>query len=273
MDGVVFGNESGPELRTIAGNWAERKLNEYNKVDALNRPHMKALLIELAMFELPIKDLAIAFNDSGHYFVITIKGYKQILVDSHWCNTFLASATRNTMLSTIKDTFTQETEGGIIKVVHMDKISDLDTSDKNSAFGTTNNNNKTRLEDRANAVVFAEKVLNAHKNVDTHNYPYMEELLIELAMFDLTCVELEVAIYDHDDHYVIAVKGYKKLINDRLWSNMFLGTHRSEMLGNISETYTQETNAYTAKIINMDKVSFTKPREPKTVSRRYRHRE
>lgn len=110
-----------PDRRTIAHAWAQSVLKDDTVTKTPDKPYMEALLTTAAMMEQPIKTLAVAINDNGDHYKVTIKGYKLLMSDKAWYLTF-EGPNRDEMLDNVTGTFTQHTDLGIIKVIHMNKI-------------------------------------------------------------------------------------------------------------------------------------------------------
>lgn len=122
-DGSDAPRTSTLSSRAIATEWAQNVLRaNTNRVKTADRPYVEAVLIAAAMYEQPIKELVVGFNDSGDdKLKISIKGYKALMNDRIWVNTFLGKH-RDELLDNVTDTFTQLTDMGVIKVIHMDKV-------------------------------------------------------------------------------------------------------------------------------------------------------
>lgn len=110
-----------PDRRAIAHQWAQSVLKEDTVTKTPDKPYMEAVLITAAMMEQPIKTLAVAINDNVDHYKITLKGYKLLMSDAGWYLTFMGP-NRDEMLDNVTGTFTQHTDVGVIKVIHMNKI-------------------------------------------------------------------------------------------------------------------------------------------------------
>jgi len=109
-----------PDRRTIAHAWAQQVLKDDSVTKAIDKPHMEAVLVTAAMMEQPMKSLAVAINDNGDHYKITLKGYKLLMDDSIWYHTF-SGPNRDEVLDNVKGTFTQDVDG-IVKVISLSKV-------------------------------------------------------------------------------------------------------------------------------------------------------
>jgi hypothetical protein len=108
---------------------------------------------------------------------------------------------------------------------------------------------------------WAEDVLKAHPFVRAQDRPYLLEVLTEVAAFEHPVKELACGINDTGgDQLNVTVKGYRKLISDRLWASIFLSRERSEMMQNVDDTFTQLTDEGAIKVIYVKKVRFNNGR-------------
>jgi len=110
-----------PDRRSIAQQWAQNVLKDDTVTKTQDKPYMEAVLTTAAMMEQPVKSLAVAINDNGDHYKITLKGYKLLMSDEIWYTTF-SGPNRDELLDNVKGTFTQHTDVGVIKVIHMNKV-------------------------------------------------------------------------------------------------------------------------------------------------------
>lgn len=264
-----------PSPRVIATLWADKILRNHPQVKRDDVPTIRATLIEAALFELPVKQLAVAINAYDSHYKITIKGYTVIMSDRRWAKLFFTD-TKAEELESVSDTFTQLTEtGGAIKVIHVDvhQASDATAAAPETLsarkyrareriakrpIGAISDEPEITIEARDNATTWAHTIMAAHPKIKVQDKPYMEALLIELGLFEQPIEELSVGIHPHEGAYRVIVKGYKSLMNDRRWANIFLADTKSEQLDNVKDTFTQRTETGGAiKVIHMDSVNFT----------------
>lgn len=110
----------GISLRMAAKEFA-KDIMKTLRVPQADSPYLEAVIIEAALFEEPMKDLAIGLNGVGTFYSITIKGYQNLIPLVRWVNTFLGQ-NRNPMLSHVIDTFVQTNDKNVMMVIQMDKI-------------------------------------------------------------------------------------------------------------------------------------------------------
>lgn len=110
-----------PDRHSIATQWAQNVLKDDNVTKPQDKPYMEAVLATAALMEQPIKSLAVAINDNGDHYKITLKGYKQLMSDEAWYLTFMGPE-RDEMLDNVRGTFTQHPVEGIVKVIHLNKV-------------------------------------------------------------------------------------------------------------------------------------------------------
>ncbi len=123
------------QARILATEWAENVLkNNEHIVKQQDRPYMLEALIQAGMFERPIRKLGCGMQDNGDIYVVTLKGYKGLMSDRLWGNIFL-SKDKNQLLKNVLDTFTQMTDIGLIKVLHIRKIKFNGAGDDDLASG------------------------------------------------------------------------------------------------------------------------------------------
>lgn len=109
-----------PDRRAIAQAWAQSVLKEDTITKPIDKPYMEAVLTTAAMMEQPMKSLAVAINDNGDHYKITLKGYK--LLHSHriWFHTF-CGPNRDELLDNVKDTYVQDVDG-VVTVIQLNKV-------------------------------------------------------------------------------------------------------------------------------------------------------
>lgn len=109
-----------PDRATIAHAWAQQVLKDDSVTKSIDRPYMEALLVTAAMMEQPMKSLAVAINDNGDHYKVTLKGYKLLMDDAIWYHTF-CGPNRDELLDNVKSTATQDVDG-IVKVITLSKV-------------------------------------------------------------------------------------------------------------------------------------------------------
>jgi len=109
-----------PDRRSIAHAWAQSVLKDDSVTKPIDKPYMEAVLVTAAMMEQPMKSLAVAINDNGDHYKITLKGYK--LLHSHriWYHTF-CGPNRDELLDNVKDTYVQDVDG-VVTVIQLNKV-------------------------------------------------------------------------------------------------------------------------------------------------------
>ena len=118
--------------QAIAAGWAEEVIKKNPQVKQVDRPYVLAVLTEAAFFERPIKELACGINVDDDMIVITLKGYRNLMNDKAWYSVFLSSQ-RSDELKRVSDTFTQMTDNGLIKVIHVTRVVLQNSVRKNTA--------------------------------------------------------------------------------------------------------------------------------------------
>lgn len=109
------------ENRLLAKEWARDIMKTLNAPIA-DRPFVEAVLVEAALFENPIKELAIGINEIGPLINITIKGYENMIDLVSWVNLFMSNH-RDKMLTRVCNTFLQTPpDEGAILVIQMEKV-------------------------------------------------------------------------------------------------------------------------------------------------------
>lgn len=114
------------------------------------------------------------------------------------------------------------------------------------------------LQARILATEWAEKIMkdNAEKLMQADR-PYVLATLIEAGMFERPIKKLACGITDSGDLYAITLKGYKNLMSDKLWGNIFLSKEKSQLLKNVKDTFTQMTDDGLIKVIHVEKIKFS----------------
>jgi len=112
-----------PDRRAIATAWAQSVLKEDTVTKSQDKPYMEAVLATAALMEQPIKSLAVAINDCGDHYKITLKGYKLLMSDATWYLTF-NGPNRDEMLDNVTGTYTQTPPDatGPVKVIQLNKV-------------------------------------------------------------------------------------------------------------------------------------------------------
>lgn len=149
---ILFQNELGmdeeiirPDRRAVAAAWAQNVLKDDNVTKSLDKPYMEAVLTMAAMMEQPMKTLAVAINDCGEHYNITLKGYKLLMSDRIWFHTF-CGPNRDQLFDNVKETYTQDVDG-IVKVIKMDKVKFQTPSLSNSALSHRHSSGMTVKEE------------------------------------------------------------------------------------------------------------------------------
>lgn len=76
---------AGVDYRSLATSWAQNVLTAATMVKSHDKPHVLAVLVEVAMMELPVKALSIAINETPDDYAIVVKGIKgYINIDDWW---------------------------------------------------------------------------------------------------------------------------------------------------------------------------------------------
>ena len=109
------------EARIAAKEWTANIMNTLN-VPAGDRPYIQAVLMEAALFEDPAKDLSIGLNEVGDMYMITIKGYENMIDIVTWVELFMGRE-RDDMLCRVTRTFVQTPPNeGAMMVIQMEKV-------------------------------------------------------------------------------------------------------------------------------------------------------
>jgi len=117
------------ESEARADSISEDLLREFS-VPALDVPYVKTVLMGALLFELPMGRLAIGINDNGDHYKVTVKGYRNLINDVVWVNTFMGTR-RDNFMKNVEALFTQLTDHGSIKVLQVRKM-----HQKNASMGT-----------------------------------------------------------------------------------------------------------------------------------------
>ena len=116
----------------------------------------------------------------------------------------------------------------------------------------------TALQARILAAEWAENVMKDNEDkVRQQDRPYVVAILVEAGMFERPIRKLSCGIQDHGDEYVITLKGYKGMLSDTLWGNIFLSKNRGGMLKHVRDTKTQLTDVGAIKVIHVSKIKFS----------------
>lgn len=62
------------------------------KIPEKDMIYFEAVIVRLALFEIPMRDLKIAINDAGNLYHITVQGYENIIDMVDFNNTFLGNS-------------------------------------------------------------------------------------------------------------------------------------------------------------------------------------
>lgn len=257
-----------PNRRSLACAWAQSILKEDNVTKIQDKPYMEAVLITAAMMEQPIKSLAVAINDCGDHYKITLKGYKLIMSHETWYLTFKHPEYRDEMLNLVTGTYTQlPSNSGFVKVIQLNKAVFLTPAPvvSSSFRRRSQSHSHDTPEDiqpdrKAVGIAWAKQVLKEDAVTRTQDMPYMEAVLATAAMMEQPVESLSVAINDAGNHYKIAIKGYKLLMSDESWYLTFKGPDRDYMLDNVTATYVQEPlDSGPVLVIQLNKVVFLTP--------------
>ena len=120
--------------RLAAKEWAADIMKTLHIPNA-DRPYVQAVLVEAALFEDPVKELAIGVNQVGDFYMITIKGYENMIDLVKWVNLFM-SRDRDDRLCRVTHTFLQmpPNEGALL-AIQMEKVN-FHTARETSALAT-----------------------------------------------------------------------------------------------------------------------------------------
>lgn len=271
-----------PDRRSLALSWAQSILKEDNVTKTQDRPYMEAVLATAAMMEQPIKSLAVAINDCGDHYKITLKGYKLLMSHETWYLTFKHPDHRDEMLNLVTGTYTQlPNNSGFVKVIQLNKAVFLTTPAPASSSSSLRKRSQSHSYDvqdeilqpdrKGIGIAWAKQVLKEDAVTRTQDMPYMEAVLATAAMMEQPVESLSVAINDAGNHYKIAIKGYKLLMSDEAWYLTFKGPDRDYMLDNVTGTYVQEPlDSGPVLVIQLNKVVFLTPAP--TSQRHHQHK-
>ena len=113
------------DLRDRASRWASGmvRTNHANVIKNADLSHIDATLQELLLFEVPLPELSVGIRHSASEkcYVITVQGYKHVISDTRWVQTFLGDE-RSIFLANVTDTKTVQSREGPIKVIHVSEI-------------------------------------------------------------------------------------------------------------------------------------------------------
>ncbi len=135
------------EHRAAAKEFAKNILRQLNvpETDVL---YLEAVLVEAALFEIPLRDLKIAINDAGHMYHITIRGYENVVDMVHFVNTFMGNK-RGMFLNYVVGAMVHMTDKAII--LQMDKVRFVkaaDGGDGSDAAAAASSTTKKRMVKR-----------------------------------------------------------------------------------------------------------------------------
>lgn len=135
------------DQRALATIWAQNVLKDHPRIKPIDRPYIEAVLVEAALQEFPVKELAVGINDNGRHYKITIKGYKNLLDDVIWVNAFHGQH-RNEMLDNVTKSYTQLTEVGAIKVIQVNKVTMNNHTQTDESITTPSASVRSRFKKR-----------------------------------------------------------------------------------------------------------------------------
>jgi len=108
------------EARIAAKEWAANMMDKL-KVPPADSPYIQAVLMEAALFEDPPKELSINLTQIGDFYMITIKGYENMIDLVVWVELFMGRE-RDDMLCRVTRTFVQTPPNeGPMMVIQMEK--------------------------------------------------------------------------------------------------------------------------------------------------------
>lgn len=84
-------------------------------------PTIRAVIMECALFEMPMPDLKVAVHSVGSYYNIVVSGYRAMMDDVRWVNTFLGNH-RGIAMSSVMHSYTQYTDNSAFKVLQVQKV-------------------------------------------------------------------------------------------------------------------------------------------------------
>jgi len=101
--------------------------------------------------------------------------------------------------------------------------------------------------------------------------PYIQRVLVEAAQFEDPIPELNIGIVPSTDRYIVTIQGYKKMQDDVIWCNTFLGKDRDPLLGNVFESKTQlgEGTVGITKVLHVKQINMQQSKQPEDRSRKY----
>lgn len=127
--------------RAEAKEWAENVLKNFTIASA-DLPYVEAVLVQAQLMETPLKALFVGINDTGEHYKISIRGYRNLMNDVTWVNTFMGR-NRDKMLEHVQASFTQlPPDGGCIKVIQMSKMRFLGADDDGGGGGGGEDNDR-----------------------------------------------------------------------------------------------------------------------------------
>ncbi len=142
------------------------------------------------------------------------------------------------------------------------RYDDDDEFDEPGSDNEDNNNvvpgSVNPLQARLLAEKWTEDVLKDNAGViKQQDLPYVTETLVQVGMFERPIGKLCCGINSNDDHYAITVKGYKRLMSDRIWGNIFLSKEKGALLKNTYDTFTQIDGGVFIKVLLVKKIRFS----------------
>ncbi len=96
--------------------------------------------------------------------------------------------------------------------------------------------------------------------------PYVQAVIIAAAVFHYPAPQLAGSVLDAGQHYDVTIKGYKKMIDDELWTETFVSRDRDDELSHVQKSLTQLTDIGAIKVLQVRKVRFHQPTDYEAVS-------
>lgn len=110
------------DMRVEAGAVADGVLNALEQpIQREDVPNVRAVIIECALFESPMPNLKVAVNDVGGHYNVTVSGYRKMMDQVRWVNTFMGNH-RNVDLSNVMHTYLQFLETSACLVIQLQKV-------------------------------------------------------------------------------------------------------------------------------------------------------
>lgn len=109
-----------------AAEFATNVIKEYSDtISQHDEPYIKQTLIQCALIAIigddQLDNMLVKINFSDDI-AIVVGGFSSMISDKDWAATFLDKTGRHNMLKQIRDTLTQKTEDGVVKVFLMNKV-------------------------------------------------------------------------------------------------------------------------------------------------------